>query len=96
MGQELVLVLLRNNEPGWVNYFLEKPPRLNMNINKAKPEHNALIRDSALTKHLFFSETGGTYKYLGRIQFVHHTDDPVLGRFYLCDLLDPGPHVPRK
>ncbi len=94
-GRQVAVVLLSDNEPGWFNQFFRGPPhRLKMEVNRAHPEHNAALRNPELQKLLFFSEGGGTYRFMDIMNFEHEERDPVLGLFYLFVLLNPEAPVP--
>lgn len=95
-GAEVAVVLLRVNEPGWINQFLPgNPPQLKMAVNRARPGHNAVLMDGALTKLLFWSEhAGGDYVHLGEMQFVRREQDPGLKLVFYFDLVTPGAQVP--
>ncbi len=94
-NNEVAVVLLRNNEPGWYNEFLPGVPRgLKMEVNRSHPTHNAALMNAALTKLLFWSLKGGEYEYFGPIRYVRQEKDPALGLFFFFNILDANAPVP--
>ncbi len=94
-GNEVAVVLVKTNEPGWRNQFLPgKPRRLRMEANRAHPVHNSALRNQAWAKLLFWSKSGREYVYLGTMKYADLERDPALGLFFVFDLLEPDAPVP--
>lgn len=91
-GQQVALVLKRENRPGFWNAF--EGSTLLMEVGHVA-SRNALLRDRQRTKILFWSEDGGEYTFLGPIQFLGQDEDRVLRR-YVFQILDPAAPVPPR
>lgn len=96
-ANDVAVVLLRNNEPGWLNLFESGPPRtLVMQVNRNDSTHNAALQNSTLSKWLYWSEAGGHYTCLGPIKYVGQRRNRGVGLFYEFEILAPNAPIPSR
>jgi hypothetical protein len=94
-GDELGVVLLRKNMPGYVNWFENRD--LVMEVRKASRAHNDLLKRAGITKVLFWSETGGDYLCLGPMRFEGETPSSAgMGPIFRFQILDPAATIPAR
>ena len=89
------LFLLRDNRPGYANWFNEK--QLFMEVRPTARDENAWIKNPELAKCLYWSERGGEYLCLGRVDFVREVPaGNSLGPVYVLQITDGRAPVPRR